>query len=128
MHLDRYFVATGEQVKAGETIGIVGRSGVRRSPPHLHFEVRVDDRFKDPWRYFTDTIIPPNETLTHRYNLRSQKRACARARAQRAARSPPPTHQPCSPKSLSRGRRPSRSERKRAAEHLLRGLWLMLAG
>jgi murein DD-endopeptidase MepM/ murein hydrolase activator NlpD len=85
MHLDRYFVAQGEAVKAGQTIGVVGRSGVRRSPPHLHFEVRMDGRFKDPWRYFTDTIMPPKATLTHRYNVKAQKarlvRAAKRARA-----------------------------------------------
>jgi murein DD-endopeptidase MepM/ murein hydrolase activator NlpD len=83
MHLDRYFVRTGEAVKAGQTIAIVGRSGVRRSPPHLHLEVRVDDRFKDPWRYFADTIIPPKATLTHRFNTRA-RRARLRA-AMRAA-------------------------------------------
>jgi murein DD-endopeptidase MepM/ murein hydrolase activator NlpD len=83
MHLDRYFVKTGEAVKAGQTIAIVGRSGVRRSPPHLHLEVRVDDRFKDPWRYFADTIIPPKATLTHRFNTRAK-----RARLRAAARAP----------------------------------------
>jgi murein DD-endopeptidase MepM/ murein hydrolase activator NlpD len=82
MHLSRYFVAQGAAVKAGDTIGIVGRSGVKRSPPHLHFEVRVDGQFKDPWRYFSDTIIPPRETLTHQFNQRIRKarlRAAARA-------------------------------------------------
>jgi murein DD-endopeptidase MepM/ murein hydrolase activator NlpD len=87
MHLDRFFVATGQKVKAGDTIAIVGRSGVRRSPPHLHFEVRVDDRFRDPWRYFSDSIMPPNATVTHRYNVAKQKsRLRAIARAQRTAK------------------------------------------
>ena len=81
MHLDRYFVGHGAEVKAGDTIAIVGRSGVRRSPPHLHFEVRVDGDFKDPWRYFSDSIIPPRETLTHKWNERSRR---ARLRAARA--------------------------------------------
>jgi murein DD-endopeptidase MepM/ murein hydrolase activator NlpD len=80
MHLDRYFVGHGAAVKAGDTIAIVGRSGVRRSPPHLHFEVRVDGAFKDPWRYFSDTIIAPKETLTHMWNERSRR---ARMRAAR---------------------------------------------
>lgn len=85
MHLDRYFVASGQRVKAGDTIAIVGRSGVRRSPPHLHFEMRIDDRFRDPWRYFADSIMPPNATVTHRYNITRQKaRLRAIARAQRA--------------------------------------------
>jgi murein DD-endopeptidase MepM/ murein hydrolase activator NlpD len=78
MHLDRYFVAAGEEVRAGQTIGLVGRSGVRRSPPHLHFEVRVDNRIEDPSRLFTESVIPPADTLTYRYNLKAKK---ARARA-----------------------------------------------
>jgi murein DD-endopeptidase MepM/ murein hydrolase activator NlpD len=85
MHLERYFVAQGNQVKAGETIAVVGRSGVKRSPPHLHFEVRVDGNFKDPSRYFSEAIIPPRETLTHKWNERSRK---ARLRAARAANLP----------------------------------------
>jgi murein DD-endopeptidase MepM/ murein hydrolase activator NlpD len=82
MHLDRYFVGAGETVRAGQTIALVGRTGVRRSPPHLHFEVRVDNRFEDPVRLFTESVIPPSDTLTYRYTLRA-KRARARARAMR---------------------------------------------
>ena len=80
MHLDRYFVAQGTEVKAGDTIAVVGRSGVKRSPPHLHFEVRIAGAFKDPLRYFGDTIIPPKETLTHVWNERTRR---ARLRATR---------------------------------------------
>jgi hypothetical protein len=58
---------------------------VKRSPPHLHFEVRVDGDFKDPSRYFSEAIIPPRGTLTHKWNERSRK---ARLRAARAANLP----------------------------------------
>ena len=50
MHLSSYIVADRQEVTAGETIGFVGRTGVKVSPPHLHFEVRVDDRFTNPVR------------------------------------------------------------------------------
>jgi murein DD-endopeptidase MepM/ murein hydrolase activator NlpD len=83
MHLERYFVGTGEQVTAGQTIGLVGRSGIKRSPPHLHFEVRVDNRFEDPARLFTESVIPPVDTLTYRYTLRAKRARAARARAMR---------------------------------------------
>jgi len=38
-HLDRYSVAAGDPVKAGETIGAVGDTGETRGRAHLHFEV-----------------------------------------------------------------------------------------
>lgn len=80
MHLARYFVGTGQTVKAGDLIAVVGRTGVKRSPPHLHFEMRLDGNYKDPWRYFSESIIPPQETLTHVYNARAHR---ARLRAAR---------------------------------------------
>ncbi len=59
MHLASYKVNDRQQVAAGEIIGYVGRSGVRVSPPHLHFEVRVDDRFTNPVRTLGNLVIPP---------------------------------------------------------------------
>jgi murein DD-endopeptidase MepM/ murein hydrolase activator NlpD len=76
MHLQTYRIAAGDRVTAGETIGFVGRTGVKVSPPHLHFEIRVDDRFTNPARYLTDLVIPPKATMTHRYVM---KRARLRA-------------------------------------------------
>ena len=40
LHLDRVIVSVGESVKAGQVIAISGRSGIKRSDPHLHFEIR----------------------------------------------------------------------------------------
>ena len=48
MHLDGYNVAEREEVKAGQIIGELGRTGVKVSPPHLHFEVRIGDRHTNP--------------------------------------------------------------------------------
>ena len=90
MHLSRYFVALNAAVKAGDLIAIVGRTGVRRSPPHLHFEVRLDGAYKDPWQYFSESIIPPQETLTHVYNARAHRARLRTmgSRAPVASRSP----------------------------------------
>lgn len=41
-HLERIFVSTGDDVRAGERIGHVGDSGIAEGP-HLHFEVRLDE-------------------------------------------------------------------------------------
>ena len=80
MHLDRYTVAEREEVKAGQVIGSLGRTGVKVSPPHLHFEVRIGDRHTNPLRTLGDTMIPPRATMTHQYVVRA-KRAKARLRA-----------------------------------------------
>jgi len=48
MHLLKYTVKTHQKVKAGQVIGYVGRSGVKESSAHLHFEIRVDGKRVDP--------------------------------------------------------------------------------
>ncbi len=46
-HLQKLTVKNGERVCRGEKIGLVGSSG-RSTGPHLHYEVRVDGKAKDP--------------------------------------------------------------------------------
>ena len=81
MHLSSYVVAAQDRVTAGETIGFVGKTGVRVSPPHLHFEVRVDDYAKNPIKYLAD-VIPPRATKTWHHVIAAKR---ARVRAERAA-------------------------------------------
>jgi murein DD-endopeptidase MepM/ murein hydrolase activator NlpD len=46
-HLSRLVVVTGQQVGAGQVIGLSGSTG-RSTAPHLHFEIRRHGRSVDP--------------------------------------------------------------------------------
>ena len=84
MHLDTYTVTEGDAVAAGEEIGRVGRTGVQVSPPHLHFEVRVDDRHMNPARFLTGLVIPPKATQTYLYVMHAKRMRLARAKSDQA--------------------------------------------
>lgn len=47
-HASELLVEAGEKVRAGETIALVGSTGLSTGP-HLHFEVRQDQQHVDPW-------------------------------------------------------------------------------
>ena len=49
-HLSRFAVSVGDQVRKGDLIGYVGNSG-RSTGPHLHYEVRLNDRTVNPRNY-----------------------------------------------------------------------------
>ncbi|WP_051273553.1 M23 family metallopeptidase [Desulfotruncus alcoholivorax] len=50
-HLSSIVVAPGQQVDAGEVIGYVGSTG-KSTGPHLHFEVRVGGRPRNPVDFY----------------------------------------------------------------------------
>ena len=49
-HLSRFNVKVGQKVRKNEVIGYVGTSG-RSTAPHLHYEVRLNDRPVNPRNY-----------------------------------------------------------------------------
>lgn len=55
-HLSKVEVAAGDTITRGQTIGLVGSTG-RSTGPHLHYELRVNDRPINP-RFF----LPPEPT------------------------------------------------------------------
>ena len=52
-HLKAFKVAQGDVVRPGQTIGLLGNSG-RSTGPHLHFEVWVGGRVRNPATYLRD--------------------------------------------------------------------------
>ena len=52
-HMSRFNAKVGQSVDAGETIGAIGNTG-RSTGPHLHFEVRINNRAVNP-RTFLET-------------------------------------------------------------------------
>lgn len=50
-HLSKCLVKVGDNVVAGDVVGLGGRTG-RASTDHLHFEVRVNNIPKNPENYF----------------------------------------------------------------------------
>ncbi|GIX07277.1 MAG: hypothetical protein KatS3mg115_1680 [Candidatus Poribacteria bacterium] len=49
-HLQRIVVRRGQRVRQGATLGYTGSTGYSTGP-HLHFEIRINDRAVDPARY-----------------------------------------------------------------------------
>jgi murein DD-endopeptidase MepM/ murein hydrolase activator NlpD len=49
-HLSAFRTKVGQAVKRGELIGMVGATG-RATGPHLHYEVRVNDRILNPLQF-----------------------------------------------------------------------------
>ena len=79
MHLDRYNVAEREQVWPARSSVTLGRTGVKVSPPHLHFEVRVGDRSHESAAHAGRHVIPPKATMTHQYVVRAKRAKRLRA-------------------------------------------------
>jgi len=85
-HLNSFRVEEGQTVRAGDIIGSVGRTGVKTSGSHLHFEIHKDGDLKDPARFLSAWILPPDKTLTFAIAKAETRQRIARvARARRHA-------------------------------------------
>ncbi len=56
-HLSKILVKTGQKVNRGEIIGYVGSTGTSTAP-HLHYEVRINDKPVNPVHYFFNDLSP----------------------------------------------------------------------
>jgi murein DD-endopeptidase MepM/ murein hydrolase activator NlpD len=73
-HLDSYDVKVGDQVKAGQRLGEVGRTGIRDSGPHLHFGLFQDGKVLDPLDHLAAYVFPPKLTKRGHAELAKQHR------------------------------------------------------
>jgi murein DD-endopeptidase MepM/ murein hydrolase activator NlpD len=55
-HLSQLFVLAGEDVTAGQPIGITGKTG-RVTGEHLHFSIRQGGRYSDPLEFIYQKLI-----------------------------------------------------------------------
>ena len=78
-HLNSFRVEAGQTVRAGEIIGTVGRTGVKASGSHLHFEVHRDGELKDPARFLSAYVLPP-DAHHHLRDREGREEAAAGAR------------------------------------------------
>ena len=67
-HLSAFKTQVGMHVKAGDVIGLEGKSG-RSTGPHLHYEVRIYNTPVNPWRYLKS--INPTATVANALTSRA---------------------------------------------------------
>jgi murein DD-endopeptidase MepM/ murein hydrolase activator NlpD len=74
MHLSSYRVHINDRLKAGDTLGAVGRSGVKSSGSHLHLEIHVKGEAIDPAPILgPELVIPPQDTVAHDLAMQAKK-------------------------------------------------------
>jgi len=53
LHLSKFLVKSGQRVKRGDVIGLVGKTG-KALGPHLHYEVRLNNKPTNPYNYILE--------------------------------------------------------------------------
>ncbi|MFP4024182.1 MAG: M23 family metallopeptidase [Thiohalospira sp.] len=61
-HLKDIYVEEGQKVTRGDVIGTLGNTG-RSTGPHLHYEVRINEKPVDPINYYFNDLTPEEYDL-----------------------------------------------------------------
>lgn len=61
-HLDKIYVKKGDEVKKGQLIGSLGNTG-RSTGPHLHYEIRKNNKPVNPMYYFYENLTAPEYSM-----------------------------------------------------------------
>jgi len=54
-HMSKIYVKVGDDIKRGQTIGVVGNTG-SSTGPHLHYEVIFDNVKRNPKLFYIDDL------------------------------------------------------------------------
>ncbi len=73
-HLASYEVHVGDEVRAGQRLGDVGRTGIRDSGPHLHFGMFQNGKVLNPLKHLAPYVFPPKLTKRRQAELAKQHR------------------------------------------------------
>lgn len=94
MHLEEVHVATGQQVAQGQQLGLVGRTGMLRSSPHLHLEAHTDNALLDPMPMLRGHVVGTPQDPNPPRKKRRRRRAVVQTPD---TASPPPSRPPPPP-------------------------------
>ena len=79
-HLDTQLVVDGQQVKTGDTLGLMGNTGnARTTPPHLHFGIYTFGGAVDPLPFVNRTAKKPDEVQASLVSLNAKVRSAKAA-------------------------------------------------
>lgn len=71
-HLDEQFVKTGQKIKAGEQIGLVGNTGnAKNTIPHLHYGIYTNNGAIDPLAFIDTKRSEPKNITAPAKNINS---------------------------------------------------------
>lgn len=85
-HVSSYSVKRGDTVKGGQIIARVGRTGIKRSPAHLHLEFRRNRRKVNPANYLHPYLLPPPAKKLAKKARKRKKARMAKKRPMRKAK------------------------------------------
>jgi murein DD-endopeptidase MepM/ murein hydrolase activator NlpD len=75
-HLDRQIAQEGQQVRVGDTLGLMGNTGNARStPPHLHFGIYTNTGAVDPFPFVNPAVASPLPVSAPTDNLNASLRS-----------------------------------------------------
>jgi murein DD-endopeptidase MepM/ murein hydrolase activator NlpD len=79
-HLDQQLAREGQTVRAGDTLGLIGKTGnAKTTSPHLHFGVYTSNGTIDPFPFVNTTVRPPAKVNASLSNLNATLRTAGQS-------------------------------------------------